>query len=72
MLPVLRVILADGGPRFRNLLKELIRWDASLSVSEIAEKVGYNSTRYFSKLFETQTGIKPGEYRRLYLRHEKS
>ena len=44
--------------------------DVSRNVSEVAEAVGYNSTRYFSKLFETQTGIKPGEYRRLYLRHE--
>ena len=50
---------------------KLLLTDASLNVSDIAEKVGYNSTRYFSKLFEAQTGIKPGEYRRLYLRHEK-
>ena len=45
--------------------------DASMNISDIAERVGYNSTRYFSKLFESQTGIKPAEYRRLYLRHEK-
>ena len=38
-----------------------------MSISEIAEAVGYNNTRYFSRLFETQTGVKPSEYRRLYL-----
>ena len=45
--------------------------DASMNISDIAQRVGYNSMRYFSKLFESQTGIKPAEYRRLYLRHEK-
>ena len=46
----------------RNLLM-----DENMNISEIAEAVGYNNTRYFSRLFETQTGVKPSEYRRLYL-----
>lgn len=45
--------------------------DASLNLSQIAEMVGYNSARYFSKIFETQMGIKPSEYRRLHLRRDR-
>ena len=39
-----------------------------MTVSGVAEAVGYNSTRYFSRLFETKIGMKPNEYRRIYLR----
>ena len=35
-------------------------------VNEIAEKVGYQDTRYFSKLFKKNIGIKPSEYRKIY------
>ena len=47
----------------RNLLL-----DEEMTVSGVAEAVGYNSTRYFSRLFETKIGMKPNEYRRIYLR----
>lgn len=36
------------------------------SISEIAETVGYNDVKYFSKLFKKHMGIKPSEYRRIF------
>lgn len=47
--------------------KELL-CDISLNISQIAEQTGYSSPRYFSRIFESVTGIRPSEYRRLYLR----
>lgn len=47
----------------KELLKEL-----DLNISQIADKVGYTSARYFSRIFEEETGLKPSEYRRMYLR----
>ena len=37
-----------------------------LSVSKVAENVGYKSAHYFSKVFLKVVGIKPSEYRHLY------
>lgn len=45
--------------------QKLIR-ETSLTVNEIAYKVGYNDTRYFSKLFIKTVGIKPIDYRKFY------
>lgn len=45
--------------------KELLR-GSLLTVSEIAQKVGYSDPRHFSKLFKKQVGIKPVEYRKFY------
>ena len=39
-----------------------------MNISQIADAVGYGSARYFSKIFEAQTGVKPAEYRRLRMR----
>lgn len=40
----------------------------NMNLSQISDAIGYGSTRYFSKLFEAQTGLRPGEYRRLHLK----
>lgn len=45
--------------------KELLK-DLSLSISEIGSMVGYQNSRYFSKVFLKGVGIKPSEYRRLH------
>ena len=45
--------------------KEMIR-DTNMTIGEIAYAVGYVDTRYFSKLFIKNVGIKPVEYRRFY------
>lgn len=47
----------------KELLKKL-----DLNISQIANQVGYASTRYFSRIFEQESGMKPSEYRRIYLR----
>lgn len=45
--------------------KELLR-ETPMSISAIAEAVGYQDTRYFSKLFIKEVGIKPMDYRKFY------
>lgn len=45
--------------------KKLLR-DSSETIYEIAFKVGYRDSRYFSQQFTKTVGIKPTEYRRLY------
>jgi AraC-like DNA-binding protein len=38
----------------------------SMSIQEIAEKVGYNGERPFYRMFTRWTGMPPGEYRRIF------
>lgn len=47
--------------------------EGKLSVAQVAEKVGIEDPRYFSRLFKKQEGITPSRYRRLFYRtHENS
>lgn len=39
--------------------------DVNLKIYEVAAKVGYNDSRYFSQLFRKKTGYTPGQYREL-------
>lgn len=39
--------------------------ETSLNVSQIAEKVGYNSANSFSKVFKKYVGISPGQFRKI-------
>ena len=41
--------------------KALLR-ESKLSVTEISEKLGFNSIHYFSRLFKKTTGHSPKEY----------
>jgi len=45
----------------KALLKE-----SHMTINEIAERVGYRDSRYFSKLFRKIVGVYPNEYRKLY------
>ena len=45
--------------------KELLI-DHRKSVNEIAEKVGFNDAKYFTKRFKKFTGVSPNEYRKLF------
>ncbi|GMK40930.1 hypothetical protein PCCS19_39860 [Paenibacillus sp. CCS19] len=47
-----------------NLAKELLG-DASLSIQEIVERVGYKDYFYFNKLFKKHFGITPSKYRKM-------
>ena len=45
--------------------KRLLR-ESDESMTVIAEEVGYQDTKYFSRIFRKTVGLKPSEYRRLY------
>ncbi len=47
-----------------EMAKKLLR-GVEYNVCEIAEKVGYKDTSYFSKLFKKRYGVKPLEYRKV-------
>jgi AraC-like DNA-binding protein len=46
-----------------NKARELLR-HSSLSISEIAERLGFSSVYYFSRLFKKREGGSPSEYRK--------
>lgn len=46
--------------------KELLK-TTDIPIAEVAEKVGYKDSRYFSKTFNKVEGLKPSAYRKLYL-----
>jgi len=46
--------------------KELLK-TTELPIADVAEKVGYADSRYFSKTFTKVVGLKPSTYRKLYL-----
>ena len=45
--------------------KELLR-DLKYSISEVSAIVGYQDSKYFSKVFQKTVGIKPSKFRKLY------
>lgn len=49
-----------------NKAKQLLK-DYNISINEVAGRVGYKDSKYFSKQFNKVVGIKPSEYRKLYL-----
>ena len=48
--------------RIRNAQRLL--HNLNLSMSDIAELVGFSNQNYFTKVFKKQTGIAPSQYRR--------
>ncbi len=46
--------------------RELLR-EGGRTIAQVARAVGYEDEKYFSRLFKKQYGLKPSEYRRLYL-----
>jgi two-component system response regulator YesN len=64
----------EEGVNFSNYLlhyrmtkaKQLLK-DYSISITDVAGRVGYKDAKYFSKQFAKIVGIKPSEYRKLYL-----
>ena len=66
-----RLFKKDTGKNYSEYVVELrmklakrYLLESELSVEEIAEKVGYNSSRHFRELFKKYIGVTPGEFRR--------
>lgn len=71
------LIKQNTGCTFTDLIKRLRMSDAmdylmntNLKISEIAEKVGYNSADHFSRVFRSTYKTSPQEYRRLHKTEE--
>ncbi|MEK3889539.1 response regulator transcription factor [Bacillus sp. FSL K6-3431] len=62
----------EVGERFSNYVSkvrmdramEMIRNDSDVKVFELAEKLGYSDSQYFSQVFKRQTGCTPSEYKK--------
>ena len=61
----------ETGITFSNYLKNYriakakeLLVGTNLKLYEIAEKVGYSDSKYFSRIFKKQTGMTPSEYRK--------
>ena len=55
---------------YKNILriakaKELLR-NTNISITEIAEQLGFYDSSYFTKVFYKKCAYKPGEYRKRY------
>lgn len=67
------LIKQNIGYNFSDLIKKLRMTDAidylcntDMKINEIAEKIGYNSTDHFSRVFRSIYKISPQAYRKLY------
>ncbi len=62
--------LAPGEFRIKSRIrkaKDFLKYD-DITISEIAERIGFSDTAYFAKIFKSRTGISPTEYRK---KHKK-
>ena len=46
-----------------SLAKELMRKRPDLKLTEVSDLCGYNDWRYFSRVFKTETGMAPSEFK---------
>lgn len=52
-------------------IKELLEYD-ELSISQIADNLGFGNAAYLSTTFKKHTGITPSQYRGLHLKNRKA
>ncbi|WP_199614358.1 response regulator transcription factor [Paenibacillus alkalitolerans] len=57
--------------RIRILKAKELLCDPNMQVQQVAQAVGYYSTRYFSKLFKEAVGCHPSEYSKRYKKGEQ-
>ncbi len=50
-----------------EMAKEFLK-NLEYKVTEVGEQVGYEDSKYFSKIFRKMVGISPRDYRKLYMR----
>ncbi len=46
-----------------KIASELLSSGSDISVSEVADKVGFSNPKYFSKVFKTHFGVSPKDYK---------
>lgn len=51
----------------RMLEAQQLLSETDKSIAEIAEEVGYTDDKYFSRAFKKYSGLKPKDYRKLYI-----
>ncbi|WP_040950905.1 response regulator [Gorillibacterium massiliense] len=56
--------VSDYIGRIRNEKAKLLLLNPNLKIAQIAEMVGYQDEKYFSKVFKKLTGMTPNEYRK--------
>lgn len=49
----------------------LLRQDNSMSISEIADNLGFNSPNYFCRKFKEQFNVAPSQYKQKYQEERK-
>ena len=54
--------------RYRNVVRidkaRLLLADRSLTVDDVAERVGFDDSKYFARVFKDLAGMPPSAYRR--------
>ncbi|MDB5054654.1 MAG: putative response regulatory protein [Bacilli bacterium] len=58
--------LSDYLSNIRMEKAKILLLNPHLRITQIAETVGYNDEKYFSKVFKKTTGLSPNEYRKQY------
>ena len=58
------ILVRQGYAQSREKAKALLESGASLSIGEIAERVGYEDAYHFSKLFKKTYGVSPSKMRK--------
>lgn len=56
---------------YRMEIAEYYLANTRLSIGEIADKIGYNSSQYFSQIFTKHIGLTPQEYKKWGCKNEK-
>ena len=59
------------GFRLYNRFEKGILITTDVTISEIADQVGYGNQKSFMRRFKQVTGMTPGEYRKYYRRQEE-
>ena len=66
-IPIISMIRPRaGGFCYTDLEFETMLRDTRDPIAEICRQVGYGDIKHFTRTFKAETGVTPGEYRKLY------